>query len=410
MNTKFKVALISAAVVLAGCQSVNSSKNNNSDVDSDVGDIVITAPKLRTEFIRGMDISMLPEIEKLGGKYYESGAEKDLVKILKDNGVNSIRARLWVDPMSATGEVFGGGNNTLERSIELGKRAQENGMSFLLDIHYSDFWADPKKQQKPKEWEQLTFENLTKKVYDYTAEVMKAHQAAGVVPDMVQVGNELNGGMLWPEGKSWGQDGKEFDRLSLLLKTGIQAVHDNDSGKDIQIMLHLAEAGDNGLFRWWFDEITQRGVDFDVIGMSYYPWWHGPIDKVKANMNDVISRYNKPVVLVETSFPFTTENGDSLGNSYSEAGPIEGYSVSIEGQAQYLADIMTLLNELPNEQGLGIYYWEPAWLPIDGATWSTEAGMDYSGDKWDMGNSWENQALFDFEGNTLPSLKVFKGQ
>ncbi|MDF5484283.1 glycosyl hydrolase 53 family protein, partial [Vibrio parahaemolyticus] len=273
MNTKFKVALISAAVALAGCQSVNSSKNNSSDVDSDVGDIVITAPKLRTEFIRGMDISMLPEIEKLGGKYYESGAEKDLVKILKDNGVNSIRARLWVDPMSATGEVFGGGNNTLERSIELGKRAQENGMSFLLDIHYSDFWADPKKQQKPKEWEQLTFENLTNKVYDYTAEVMKAHQAAGVVPDMVQVGNELNGGMLWPEGKSWGQDGKEFDRLSLLLKTGIQAVHDNDSGKDIQIMLHLAEAGDNGLFRWWFDEITQRGVDFDVIGMSYYPWW-----------------------------------------------------------------------------------------------------------------------------------------
>ncbi|MEF1304480.1 glycosyl hydrolase 53 family protein, partial [Vibrio owensii] len=203
MNTKFKVALISAAVALAGCQSVNTSNNNSSDINADVDNIVITAPTLRADFIRGMDISMLPEIEKLGGKYYQVGNEKDLIKILKDSGVNSIRARLWVDPMSATGDVFGGGNNTLERSIELGKRAQENGMSFLLDIHYSDFWADPKKQQKPKEWEQLTFENLTQKVYDYTAEVMKAHQAAGVVPDMVQVGNELNGGMLWPEGKSW---------------------------------------------------------------------------------------------------------------------------------------------------------------------------------------------------------------
>ncbi|MEF1204014.1 glycosyl hydrolase 53 family protein, partial [Vibrio owensii] len=153
MNKKFKVALISAAVALAGCQSSNSSNNNSSDINSDTDNIVITASNLRADFIRGMDISMLPEIEKLGGKYYQDGNEKDLIQILKDSGVNSIRARLWVDPMSATGEVFGGGNNTLERSIELGKRAQENGMSFLLDIHYSDFWADPKKQQKPKEWE-----------------------------------------------------------------------------------------------------------------------------------------------------------------------------------------------------------------------------------------------------------------
>lgn len=405
MKTTFKLALIAAAVTLAGCQSATSLSQGNDSVDNS-----INAPSLRSDFIRGMDISMLPVIEELGGKYYQDGSEQDLVKILKDHGVNSIRARLWVDPAAANGEAFGGGNSDLAKSIELGKRAQENGMSFLLDIHYSDFWADPKKQQKPKEWDQLTFENLTQKVYDYTAEVMQAHKDAGVVPDMVQVGNELNGGMLWPDGKSWGQDGKEFDRLALLLKAGIQAVHDNDSGKDIQIMLHLAEAGDNGLFRWWFDEITKQNVDYDVIGMSYYPWWHGPMDKVKANMEDVIARYNKPIVLVETSFPFTNENGDALGNAYSETTPIEGYEISVNGQAQYLADIMTLLNELPNQQGLGIYYWEPAWLPIDGATWSTEAGMEYSGDEWDAGNSWENQALFDFEGNALPSLEVFKGQ
>ncbi|SJN58250.1 Arabinogalactan endo-1,4-beta-galactosidase precursor [Vibrio ruber DSM 16370] len=410
MTRKFKVALMSAAVALAGCQSVHSSNHRGADINSDPDEVVISAPQLRTDFIRGMDISMLPEIEKRGGKYYQNGHEKDLVKILKDNGVNSIRARLWVDPMSASGEAFGGGNSTLARAIELGQRAQQNGMSFLLDIHYSDFWADPKKQQKPKAWQQLTFENLTQKVYDYTAHVMKSLQDEGVVPDMVQVGNELNSGMLWPDGKSWGQDGKEFDRLSRLLKAGIQAVHDNDSGKKTKIMLHLAEAGDNGLFRWWFDEITKRGVDFDVIGMSYYPWWHGSIAKVKANMNDVIRRYHKPVILVETAFPFTSENGDSLSNSYSETGPIEGYSVSVTGQAQYLADIMTLLNQLPDQQGLGIYYWEPAWLPIKGATWSTKAGMDYSSDKGAMGNSWENQALFDFEGNALPSLKVFKGQ
>ncbi|MDF2153393.1 glycosyl hydrolase 53 family protein [Vibrio sp. CAU 1672] len=409
MNTNFKVAVISAAVVLIGCQSENHSGNRNANISNGAGDNTITVPTLRSDFIRGMDISMLAEIEGLGGKYYQNGKEQDLIKILHKNGVNSLRVRLWVDPRAENGDAFGGGNNTLERAIELGKRAQNNDMSFLLDIHYSDFWADPKNQSKPKGWDALSFENLTQKVYDYTAEVMKAHQAAGVVPDMIQVGNELNGGMLWPDGKSWGQDGQEFQRLSLLLKAGIQAVHDNDGGKDIQIMLHLAEAGDNAQFRWWFDEITKQGVDYDVIGMSYYPWWHGPIDKVKANMTDVISRYHKPVVLVETSFPFTRANGDLLGNSYSGAGQIEGYNVSVNGQAQYLADIMKLINDLPDEQGLGIYYWEPAWLPVDGATWSTEAGMDYSGDKWETGNSWENQALFDFEGNALPSLEVFKG-
>ncbi|MCG6232238.1 glycoside hydrolase family 53 protein [Vibrio furnissii] len=410
MTIKFKVALISAAVALAGCQTANQSMTTTPNSSSTQSTVEMTAPELRADFIRGMDISMLPEIEKLGGKYYQNGTQEDLVQILKDNGVNSIRARVWVDPASVDGQVYGGGNNTLERSIELGKRAQENGMTFLLDIHYSDFWADPKKQQKPKAWENLSFDALNQKVYDYTAAVMQAHLKAGVVPDMVQVGNELNGGMLWPDGKSWGQDGKEFDRLAVLLKSGIQAVHDNAGGKDIQIMLHLAEAGDNGLFRWWFDEITKRNVAFDVIGMSYYPWWHGPIAKVKANMNDVINRYHKPIVLVETSFPFTSKNGDALPNGYSESGPIEGYDVSVNGQAHYLSDIMTLMNALPDQKGLGIYYWEPAWLPIDGATWSTEAGMDYSGDKWDMGNSWENQALFDFEGNALPSLKVFKGK
>lgn len=405
MKIKFKVALLSVAVALSGCQT-GSNTNNNVNADYlDQDNIAFQAAKVRSDFICGMDISMLPEIESLGGKYYQSGVETDLFEILKAHGVTSIRARVWVDPKSASGEVYGGGNNTLERSIELGQRAKKVGMGFLLDLHYSDFWADPKQQHKPKAWENFSFDELKTIVYDYTDFVMKAHINAGVVPDMVQVGNELNGGMLWPDAKSWGQDGKEFQRLSMLLKQGIQAVRDNT--KDAKIMLHLAEAGDNGLFRWWFDEITKQGVDYDVIGMSYYPWWHGPMNKVESNMLDVINRYQKPVILVETSFPFTDKNGDSLENGYASLEPINGYEISVEGQAHYLRDIMKLINDLPNEQGLGIYYWEPAWLPINGATWSTEAGMDYTKDKWDMGNSWENQAMFDFEGNVLPSLKIF---
>ncbi|MCX2497491.1 glycosyl hydrolase 53 family protein [Plesiomonas shigelloides] len=407
MNSKNKVALISAIMSILCCNLTIAAPGDEYNTKNIKKEVIYPA-KVRTDFVRGVDISTLPEIEALGGRFYENGVSNDLIEILKNNGVNSIRARLWVDPTSSTGEPYGGGNNTLLRSIELGKRAHEHGMTFLLDIHYSDFWADPKKQNKPKEWASLTFNDLTERVYYYTAEIMKAHQDAGVVPYMVQVGNELNGGMLWPDGKSWGQDGNEFDRLATLLKAGIQAVH--ESNRQIKIMLHLAEAGDNNLFRWWFDEIIKRGVDFDVIGMSYYPWWHGPIDKVKANMLDTISRYSKPIMLVETSFPFTSDNGDDLANSYSDAKPIFDYSISTDGQAKYLSDVMNLLNELPNEKGLGFYYWEPAWIPINGATWSTLAGMEYSSDKGGVGNSWENQALFDFNGHALPSLKAFKGQ
>ena len=404
-------AVLGLSAALVGCQSGPSNVESTAVNSENNTTYVIQPTEVHKGFIKGMDISMLPELESMGVKYYEQDVEKDLVKILKDNGVNYVRARLWVDPRSADGAFFGGGNSTLERAIELGKRAQENGMKYLLDLHYSDFWTDPGKQFKPKGWENLSFEELVQKVYEHTDEVMKAHRNAGVVPDMVQVGNELNSGMLWPEGKSWGGDGKEFDRLSLLLKSGIQGVKDNTfAGEDIKIMLHLAKAGDNGAFRWWFDEITKHNVDYDIIGMSYYPFWHGPMSKVRENIDDVVKRYNKPIMIVETAFPFTIENGDSLANGYSDTGSIEGYEVSVNGQAQYLNDIMKIVNDTPNGMGLGVVYWEPAWLPVDGATWATQSGMDYIDDHWAEGNSWENQALFDFKGNALPSLKVFNSK
>jgi len=393
-------------LVLPGCQSALANDSNNDAIHA--ASYQIHPVKVREDFIKGMDISMWPELESLGVKYYDQGKEKNLVKILKDHGVNYIRARLWVNPKSTQLMDFGGGNSTLKRAIELGQRAHANGMKYLLDIHYSDFWTDPGKQIKPQGWENLSFNSLVKKVYDYTDKVMKAHRAAGVIPDMVQVGNELNGGMLWPDGKSWGGDGKEFDRLAELLKSGIQGVKDNTlAGEHISIVLHLAKAGDNGAFRWWFDEITKRQVNYDIIGMSYYPFWDGPMSKVQENITNVIQRYNKPIMLVETSFPFTAKNGDSLANGYSETKPINGYEISVKGQAHYLNDIMKLINDIPNHMGLGIVYWEPEWLPVKGASWATKAGMDYINDHWGEGDSWENQALFDFSGNVLPSIDVF---
>ncbi|PJC87172.1 galactosidase [Vibrio sp. HA2012] len=393
-------AVLGLSAALIGCQSDSVTRKNT---EESIKTYNIQPANVSEGFIKGMDISMLPEMESMGTKYYDEGSEKDLVKILSDHGVNYIRARLWVDPQSVNGTGFGGGNSDLVRAIELGKRAHANGMKYLLDIHYSDFWADPKKQFKPKHWSSLNFDEMVQKVYDYTDAVMDAHRDAGIVPDMVQVGNELNGGMLWPEGKSWGGDGKEFDRLSRLLKSGIQGVKDNTlAGEDIKIMLHLAEAGDNGLFRWWFDEITKHDVDFDIIGMSYYPFWHGPLTKVRENIDDVIKRYNKPVIIVETAFPFVPKGND-------DKGPIEGYEVSVNGQAEYLKDLMEMVNATENNMGLGIFYWEPAWLGQD-ATWATKAGMDYIDDHWEEGNAWDNKAMFDPNGNAFPSLDVFNSK
>ncbi|MCG3765825.1 galactosidase [Vibrio cincinnatiensis] len=408
MNVTYKktlAAVLSSALLLAGCKSGEMFSDSNSTQS------VIIPAQVSEYFIKGMDVSMIPEVEALGGKYYQDNQQKDPIAIMQAHGINYLRMRIWVDPQSASGVEYGGGNSTLERAIAMGKRAHEHGMKYLLDIHYSDFWTDPGKQVKPKGWETLSFEELVAQVGHYTEEVMQAHRDAGVMPEMVQVGNELNSGMLWPDGKSWGGDGHEFDRLAELLNAGIQAVKAAyQENENVEIMLHLAKAGDNGAFRWWFDEITKRNVEFDIIGMSYYPFWHGPMDKVEENIADVISRYGKPVVIAETSYAYTTANGDSLENAYTGAEPAEGYPVSVAGQALFLKEMMELVNAAPEGKGLGIFYWEPAWLPVDNATWATQAGMKYTNDLWQEGNSWDNQALFDFEGNVLPSMNVFKNE
>lgn len=361
-----------------------------------------------TDFIRGADVSTLAEVERLGGKCFENGEQEDCLVILKRHGFNYIRLRLWNDPYDDNGVAYGGGIGDLATVTELAQRAKALGYKFLLDFHYSDFWADPGKQFKPKAWEQLSFDQLATTVNDYTKEVLVSLKDAGVEPDMVQIGNEINSGMLWPDAKSWGGDGHEFEYLAAILNAGISAVREID-GNTTQIMLHLAEGGKNSTFRWWFDGITQNGVsDFDVIGMSYYPYWHGTLDALQYNMEDMITRYGKDIAIAETAYGFTTDNGDSLGNNF---GPKEeqtaGYTASVEGQAHFLTDLMDRVSALPEHRGLGIFYWEPTWLPV-GVTWASNEGMDYIATEGDTGDAWENQALFDFDGNALESLTVFE--
>lgn len=363
--------------------------------------------------VRGVDLSMLDAVEQAGGTFQDaSGQAGDAMALFHNAGANLVRLRLWVDPESASGEVYGGGNSDLARTIALAKRAKAAGMDVLLDLHYSDFWTDPGKQIKPKAWATLSDSDLVAKVQTYSQEAMAALLAAGVHPAYVQVGNELNSGMLWPYGKNWADTGETvggFDGLAALLKAGIAGIKAAESAagatSSAKIILHLAKGGDNGAFRWWFDAITQRNVAFDVIGVSYYPYWHGTLTALQTNLDDMVSRYSKPVMVVETAYAFTTDNGDSLGNNFSASDVTAGgYPATPAGQQQFLRDLRTVLSKVPNSQGLGFVYWEPDWLPVDGATWTTQAGLDYLGTTGSEGNAWENQALFDFHGDALPAL------
>lgn len=369
--------------------------------------VQIQPVKVAADFIKGADVSMLAEVEKHGGKFFdEHGNPQDAMAILKENGFNYIRLRLWVDPKDADGKPYGGGNNDLVTTIALAQRAKANGMKFLLDYHYSDFWTDPARQNKPKAWTNMNIDQLTEAVYQHTKTTMDAFAKAGVLPDMVQVGNEINGGMLWPEGKSWGQNGGEFDRLAGLLNAGIKAVKEH--GDQIKIMLHLAEGTKNDTFIWWFDEITKRKVPFDIIGLSYYIYWNGPMNALQYNMDDISKRYNKDLIVVEAAYGYTTANCDNAENNFtSKEADDAGYPATVQGQANYLHDLLQVVTKVPEGRGKGVFYWEPAWLPTPGATWATKAGMKYNSDDWKEGNARENQSLFDCQGKMLPSIKAF---
>ena len=312
----------------------------------------------------------------------------DVLDILKDRGVNWIRLKVWNDP------VLDEGFNDRESLVRMSRRVKAKGFKLLVDFHYSDHWADPGKQYKPAAWEGLPFPELKEAVYAYTRDVISDLIAADATPDMVQIGNEIRTGMLWPDGRLGtppNEYGSDFDRLAELLKAGVEGVYAaaGDEAGEIAIALHLDNGGDNDLYRWWFDQIVRRGVPFDVIGLSYYPYWHGTLDELKQNMNDISKRYDKDVAVLETAYAFTLENADGHPNIFGpEQARIAGYPVSVQGQADAVRDVMQAVAEVPDGRGLGVFYWEPAWLGVKGAGWTLGEG-----------NAWENQAMFDFDGN-----------
>jgi beta-galactosidase len=242
----------------------------------------------------GADISFLPQLEDRGMKFSDNGTEKDAVQILKDHGLNYVRLRLFNDPARDSGYSPKKGFCDLEHTKQMAKRVKTAGMKFLLDFHYSDYWADPGKQYKPAAWKGLSFEELKKAFYDYTKKVMQELKDQGTTPDMVQVGNEINHGLVWPEGSI-----HNLDSLAQLLNAGIAAVKAVDPS--VVIMLHIALGGQNDECVFFVDNMLARGVHFDVLGLSYYPKWHGQLDDLRDNLDDLVRRYNKDVIVVEYS-------------------------------------------------------------------------------------------------------------
>ncbi|MFD0673099.1 glycosyl hydrolase 53 family protein [Cohnella sp. GCM10027633] len=356
-----------------------------------------------SEFVKGADISTLQAIEDAGGKYYDNGVERDLFAILKDRGVNYIRLRTWVDPVQA------GGYNDKAHTVALAKRVKEAGFKLLLDFHYSDFWTDPGQQHKPAAWAGLSFADLKTAMYDYTADVLNALEAVDAYPDMVQIGNEINPGMMVDDTDGDPNNGgsiANYDNLAQLLSTGIEAVHDTTpAGYETKTMIHLAEGGNKGVFESFFDAITSRGVDFDVIGLSFYPYWHGTYKNLKDNLDALSARYNKPLIVVETAHPQTLADGDGWGNiAGADEAETAGFPATTQGQFDQFTTMLNTVAHTAGGMGAGVFYWEPAWIPVP----KDAEGNYQAGWRINEGNAWDNQAMFDVHGNALSSLDAFR--
>ncbi|MGW3649594.1 glycoside hydrolase family 53 protein [Streptomyces sp. NPDC000878] len=336
--------------------------------------------------IKGADISSLPKSEALGGTYKTSGGTtSDALTVLKNSGMNYARVKVWVNPAD--------GYNNKTRVLAIAKRIKAQGMKLLVDFHYSDTWADPGAQSKPAAWAGHSYSQLKTDVYNHTYDVLNALKAQGTTADMVQVGNEINGGMLWSEGST-----DNWSQLAGLLNSGYDAVKAVNSGTTVA--LHLAKGGDLSGTRWWFDSAVSNGVKFDVIGLSYYGYWHGSLYDFQTTLDDAASRYGKPVYVAETAYPFRLDSEDSHENIIDLSGElVSGYPASTAGQSAWFRDILNIVEAVPNGRGLGVFYWEATWTAVTGNGWDPTDSSS--------GNGWENQALFGYDDKALPAMTWF---
>jgi arabinogalactan endo-1,4-beta-galactosidase len=312
----------------------------------------------------GADLSFLRQAETNGTVFKDGGVAKPGLQIFKDHGYNWIRLRLFHSPKRLP--------NNLEYTIASAREAKQLGYKFLLNYHYSDTWADPKKQIIPAAWTNLTHKQLVQAVFEYTRDTIAAFREAGVLPDMVQIGNEITPGMLWPDGKL----PENWKHFSELLKAGIKGVAAG-SGTNARprIMIHIEKSGNRQATKWFFDQLDSYGVDFDVIGQSYYPWWHGSLLDLRENLDFMANTYQKDIILVEVAYCWRPTEYRNQPAPFPE---------TPEGQREFLDEVHRLVLNTPHHRGIGVFWWEPA-----------------------VAGHLRNRGFFDDDGNALPVMNVF---
>ena len=417
MMRKMRVLLpVLLCLLLAGCGTgkENAVKPETTEpaVTSDTL-VVEKVENLPADFILGMDASCVPALEKSGVRYYDhEGQEKDVYRILSENGINYIRVRIWNDPFDGAGNGYGGGNCDIHNAVAIGKRATENGMKLLVDFHYSDFWADPAKQMVPKAWESLDFDGKCDALYAFTKESLQLLKAAGVDIGMVQIGNETNGSLC---GET------DWAKICRLIGAGAAAVR--ESCPEAKVAVHFANPEKSGTYENYAKQLETYQVDYDVFTSSYYPFWHGSMENLSNLLSEIARTYGKEVMVAETSYAYTAEDTDFSHNTIGAGSEVDGYPFTVQGQADLVRDVIDLLAN-KTEKGIGVFYWEGTWISAGGKAyaenaalwekygsgWASSYAAGYDPDdagKWYGGCAVDNQALFDAKGRALESLKVF---
>ncbi|MBR0133502.1 MAG: glycosyl hydrolase 53 family protein [Lachnospiraceae bacterium] len=370
---------------------------------------------LSDDFYRGVDISSVIAEEQSGIVYKDwSGKERDIFEILADAGVNYVRVRVWNNPYDKDGNGYGGGNCDVEKACEIGRRAAEHGMKLLIDFHYSDFWADPSKQQAPLAWARKKLDQKVELINEFTQESIAKIIAAGADVGLVQIGNEINKGVCGVY---------EIEGTMQLLDSASKAVRTvaKETGRDIKIIVHYTQLDNPSGFIQRAERLKEYNIDYDILGASYYVYWHGTMENMNAVLKEIKKTYGVDTCIMETAYPYTAEDGDSFGNNVNAGEAIDGYPADVQGQAKIVRDVMYYANDAG---ALGVFYWEPAWTPVGtdfdknteiwekyGSGWASSYATYY--DPKDAGEyyggcSWDNQAMFDFNSQALASLNVFK--
>ncbi len=369
------------------------------------------AARTPDDFILGMDLSSVLAEEASGVRYRDFvGSERDIFRLLADNGVTHIRVRVWNDPYDAAGNGYGGGNCDTAHAAEIGRRAAAAGMKLIVDFHYSDFWADPGKQMVPKAWAGMTTQEKSNALGAFTADALRTITEAGADVAMVQIGNETNAYLCGE---------RDWDAIALLMQSGAKAVRETCPAA--LVTLHFTNPERAGAYADYARQLDARGVDYDVFASSWYPYWHGTLDNLSAVLTEIAEDYGKKVMVMETSYAWTTEDSDFFGNTVG-AGNEAGWPFTAEGQAAAIGAVIDTVSEIPG--GIGVVYWEGAWIGVGGTSWKeNSAGWEKHGSGWassfaaeydpaDAGRWYggcavDNQALFAPDGTALPSLRVF---